>query len=154
MVAGNARKDRRNQAHTGRVAVQARMHKGEHNPANDDPLPGDFSRPYYVPDSVAVMGMGRQQLHLLPALDSIPAEFRTNRENTWRRLQATWFFHGLDTRTIYTKPGIDRFKALNHLRAVQSSFEPAHEHKAAAVAYLMSLWLVPPKTTGHKGKPL
>jgi len=36
--------------------------------------------------------------------------------------------------------GIDQNKALRHIKAILGSFEPKHEHKEAAAAYLLSLW--------------
>jgi hypothetical protein len=38
------------------------------------------------------------------------------------------------------KDGINRKDALLHAITVLTSFEPKHEHKIAAVAYLMFLW--------------
>jgi hypothetical protein len=77
--------------------------------------------------------------HLMPAMADIPKEF--HRGNTdWNRLQSKWFFQGIDARIFQAKPGIDRNHAMGHLQAIQGSFEPKHEHKEAAVAYLMSLW--------------
>jgi len=42
------------------------------------------------------------------------------------------------------KEGIDVNMALRHLHAIQGSFEPKHEYKEAAVAYLASLWFETP----------
>ncbi len=76
---------------------------------------------------------------LMPAYADIPREFH-NQYNPYAKLQAEWFFKGLDAKKIKEKPGIDRKLALRHLGAIQSDWGPKHEHKAAAVAYLMSLW--------------
>jgi hypothetical protein len=35
---------------------------------------------------------------------------------------------------------VDGELAIRHLQVIQASFEPKHEHKEAAVAYLASLW--------------
>lgn len=80
---------------------------------------------------------------LLPAYDSIPEEFRRNRGEArkWIEFQQRWFFEGLPKGTEFVcKAGIDKNAALGHLKAIQSSFEPSHEHKQAGVAYLASLW--------------
>ncbi len=76
---------------------------------------------------------------LMPPYAEIPADFKRS-WNPYVRLSATWFFKGLDANVLKTKPGIDRRAALAHLSAIQGSWEPQHEHKEAAVAYLMSLW--------------
>lgn len=79
---------------------------------------------------------------LMPEYDDIPAEFRDDAmaRGKWCRFQSDWFFGGLKDLDVTPKPGIDTKAALRHLKAIQGSFEPQHEHKAAAVAYLASLW--------------
>jgi len=74
------------------------------------------------------------------ALDAMP-----DRGRSWLAFQQRWFFDGLspDT-TVEVRDGIDPATALRHLAAIQGSFEPTHEHKEAAVAYLASLWFVRP----------
>lgn len=73
--------------------------------------------------------------HLMPPYGSVKPERR------WITFQQTWFFKGLTGATLIPKPGIDLKKALRHLAAIQNSFEPKHEHKEQAVAYLASRWL-------------
>lgn len=46
------------------------------------------------------------------------------------------------------KDGIDGDTAVRHLRAIQGSFAPKHEHKMEAVAYLASRWFT--KVKGYK----
>lgn len=78
---------------------------------------------------------------LMPAWYDIPEEFRQGQiGNKWIRFQRQWFFDGLDSKRVIEKPGVDKTKALRHLMAIQSSFEPKHEHKQAAVAWLASKW--------------
>jgi anti-sigma factor ChrR (cupin superfamily) len=56
--------------------------------------------------------------------------------------QQKWFFSGLKNEDMPTaKDGIDFNDAMRHLGAIQGSFEPKHEHKQAAVAFLASKWL-------------
>lgn len=51
------------------------------------------------------------------------------------------FYRGLSNKTeFHGKEGIDGKAALLHVREILQSFEPQHEHKTAACAYLMSLW--------------
>jgi len=78
---------------------------------------------------------------LLPAYGNIPKDFRDSiGRNKWQRFQEDWFFEGLNRDRLVCKEGIDAKKALRHLAVIQGSFEPKHEHKRAAVAYLASLW--------------
>ena len=78
---------------------------------------------------------------LLPKWDTIPDEFRRNRGTKWNEIQSRWFYRGLPKETQFIpKEGIDVNIAIRHLKAIQGSFEPKHEHKEAGVAWLMSLW--------------
>lgn len=81
--------------------------------------------------------------HLMPAYDEIPKEFKDS-NNPWCEFQRDWFFKGLKQEQIpEPKEGITGHIALRHLQAIQHSFQPKHEHKEAAVAYLASLWFQP-----------
>lgn len=77
---------------------------------------------------------------LMPRYDDIPEEFR-NGSSKWNRLFADWFFSGLEKLDASPKDGVDVKKALRHIRAIMGSFQPSHEHKEAAVAFLLSEWL-------------
>jgi len=80
--------------------------------------------------------------HLMPPQSDIPDEFRFSipAKNKWNRLFNDWFFLGLTSLELTPKEGVDQDKALRHIRAVMGSYEPKHEHKEAAVAYLFSEW--------------
>lgn len=80
---------------------------------------------------------------LMPDYDDIPEEFRRNR-SPWCAIADAWFFHGLNSDRVEPNEDIDKERALAHLGAILNSMEPAHEHKIAAVAYLMSLWFKAP----------
>lgn len=80
-----------------------------------------------------------QALLHMPRYDDIPDEFKDH-HNKWAYIAAQWFFKGLRGATFTPKSGIDKSTALRHLACIQSSFDPQHGHKQAAVAYLMSLW--------------
>lgn len=81
---------------------------------------------------------------LLPPYDEIPKEFRIGQfQNPYVKFQNKWFFEGLNEIPA-AKAGIDQQKAIRHLSAIQRSFDPKHEHKVAAVAWLASLWLKEP----------
>lgn len=77
--------------------------------------------------------------HLMPRYEDIPDEFK-KRRNPYVRKTSDWFFSGIKFSSLKAKDGIDATKAIRHLKAILGSFEPKHEHKEAAVAYLMSLW--------------
>ena len=87
--------------------------------------------------------------HLMPPVEVIPEEFGSANfdhkakrgPDLWLRFQSTWFYEGLSGKSSVTPvEGVDPEKAFRHLSAIQGSFEPKHEYKAAAVAYLASLW--------------
>ena len=78
---------------------------------------------------------------LMPPVEDIPEEFCKYGGTEWNRIQSQWFFSGLNKKTEWVpKEGIDKNVALRHLRTIQGSFEPKHEYKEAAIAFLMSLW--------------
>lgn len=82
---------------------------------------------------------GGNMKDLLPPMIDIPVEFQN--EWKWHKIQSTWFAFGLPKDTVFKpKEGIDTNTALGHLRAIQGSFEPKHEHKVETVSWLMSLW--------------
>jgi hypothetical protein len=65
----------------------------------------------------------------------------------WERFQSDWFYCGLkSTDGLIPREGVDKAKAMRHLKTIQGSFEPSHEDKVAAVAYLASLWFTPEST--------
>lgn len=88
---------------------------------------------------------------LMPSYHDIPDDFRRGRGGAaqWVRFQRDWFFRGIKGVKLIPKDGIDPNQALRHLKAIQGSFEPSHEHKEAAVAYLASLWFEEPPARGH-----
>lgn len=80
---------------------------------------------------------------LLPAMRDIPKEFKQHSGTPWNRWQAEWFYRGLERYPV-PKDGVDLKRAMAHLKCIQGSFEPKHEHKEAGVAYLASLWFSSP----------
>lgn len=78
---------------------------------------------------------------LMPKYDEIPEEFTNfNIKNKWQDLFNDWFYCGLSKLEVKPKPGIDKDVALIHIQTIMRSFEPKHEHKTAACAFLMSEW--------------
>lgn len=85
---------------------------------------------------------------LMPPRESVPDRF------TWGdRLFNDWFYRGLKSIELTPKDGIDRDKAVRHIRTIMGSFEPKHEHKEAACAYLFELWFQPGKWEPKEWKP-
>lgn len=79
----------------------------------------------------------------LPSWDEIPEDFReglSDQAHKWRKFQGDWFFGGLMDVEVDLKEGIDEKTAWRHLGTIQGSYDPKHEHKVAAVAWLASLW--------------
>ena len=90
------------------------------------------------------MAFGGKMKLLLPAYEDIPEEFKDwNRETVWNKWQSGWFYSGLKRYPV-AKEGINLKKAMRHLAAIQSSWEPQHEHKSSGVAWLASLWFSSP----------
>jgi hypothetical protein len=76
---------------------------------------------------------------LMPEYAEIPKEFKAGRTK-WNQLFADCFYSGLKSLELTPKEGIDKNKAWAHIRYIMGSWEPKHEHKEAAVAYLLSQW--------------
>lgn len=101
-----------------------------------------FAAPKPVTDSDVAFGGSNTVRDLMPPMAYIPEDFRRGRGEArkWVELQQQWFYRGLRGYVFEAKAGIDKKAALRHLGTIQGSYEPKHEHKEAAVAYLMSLW--------------
>jgi hypothetical protein len=91
--------------------------------------------------NLADMTFGRIDT-LMPEYDDIPKEFKDrNNRNKWTNIVDEWFFKGLPQTTFFSpKDGIDTQVALRHVNTIIRSYIPKHEHKIAAVGYLLSLW--------------
>ena len=84
---------------------------------------------------------GCNALNIMPKYEDIPDEFKNhNKPTKWNQLITEWFFCGLSKLKATPKEGVDEKKALAHIRSIFGSFEPKHEHKEAAAAFLMSEW--------------
>jgi hypothetical protein len=142
MSAGKSRKQRR----TARFASPATAARPQPKPAPVMATPADpWATPHPVDRISCFLGVeDREALALMPAYADIPEEFRCGR-TVFNEIQRMWFFWGLKKWMLQPKPGIDHKQAQAHLGAIQQSWTPSHEHKAAAVAYLMSRWYVEPK---------
>jgi hypothetical protein len=87
--------------------------------------------------------------HLMPAQESIPDEFR-NGHTKWNRIFSDWFYNGLQKPRFVPHKGIDQVRALRHIQTIMGSWEPQHEDKESAVAYLLSLWFKDVKYKGSR----
>ena len=77
---------------------------------------------------------------LMPAPDDTPEEFWNGR-SSWVDMVDCWFAVGLSRDAVVdVKDGIDANTAFRHLSCIMGSFEPKHEHKVAAVAFLSERW--------------
>lgn len=96
-----------------------------------------------VPVDDVFLAFPASVVHLLmPAYADIPDEYKRD-SHPAVEFQQKWFFSGLKADEVpKAKPGVDLNTALRHLRCIQGSYEPKHEHKMAAVAYLADKWLV------------
>lgn len=108
----------------------------------------------YLPQEVSNLDMafGVGVDKLMPPYKEIPDEFKHG-HTKWNDLVCDWFYCGVSELNVIPKQGIDQKKALRHMRAIIGSFEPKHEHKEAACAYLMSLWFDDAKWTKAKRHP-
>lgn len=77
--------------------------------------------------------------HLMPKYSDIPDEFKRT-SNKWNLFFNQWFFRGINNFSLTPKKGVNAKKALRHISAIMHSFEPKHEHKEAAVAFLLNEW--------------
>lgn len=74
---------------------------------------------------------------LMPA--DIPDEFYGSC-NAYAKHAQTWFSQGIAKSGLRAKSGINSTNAIRHMAIIMHSWDPKHEDKIAAVAYLMSQW--------------
>lgn len=75
-------------------------------------------------------------------------------ESLWSaKLFSDWFFTGIKSAEgLVAKPGIDKRRALRHIKCIMGSFEPSHEDKTAACALLLDLWFDGDKSTWERAE--
>jgi len=91
---------------------------------------------------------------MMPSLKDIPEEFQIgggDGHTKWNKLFNDCFYSGVKNLDLIPKDGIDPGRAWRHIRCIMGSYEPKHEHKEAACAYLMSLWFE--DATWERAKP-
>lgn len=77
--------------------------------------------------------------HLMPDYLDIPVEFKSH-ANKWNKTFWKMFFRGFEGTDLIPKNGVDKDAALRHIGVIMRSYEPSHEHKEAAVAFLLNEW--------------
>lgn len=98
-----------------------------------------FAQPTEV--SQLDMAFATNVSHLMPSYDEIREQYNPNRRLPSLRLFRDIFYRGIKSADgLVPREGIDKNKALRHIRTVMSSWEPKHEHKEAAVAFLFDKW--------------
>lgn len=107
-----------------------------------------------VPEGLTRADLAFGNIKHMPKYEDVPDEFkRTN--NPFVRAVSSWFFSGAKGReggieiagkAYNAKPGVNAAQALAAIRSVLGSFEPKHEHKEAACAYMLSEWFDPAAT--------
>lgn len=79
-------------------------------------------------------------LDWMPEWDAIPAEFKDGRTE-WNKIALQWFRYGLPAEVeFYPYVGVDPEKAVRAIQATLGSYAPKHQHKEAAVAFMLSEW--------------
>lgn len=78
----------------------------------------------------------------IPTWEELPMPFQEFTSG-YEELASYACFHPVELRPEVLIEGIDADSATRQLSAVARSFEPKHEHKQAAIAFLLSLWLKP-----------
>lgn len=74
--------------------------------------------------------------HLMPPWTDIPEKYRRS-----AGIAARWFYTGLPVGTEFIpRDGVDVTQAMAQLKCILGSFEPKHEHKLAAVNFLLDEW--------------
>lgn len=93
--------------------------------------------------------------NFIPSYEEIPKEFKNRyNETKWNKLFSDMFYCGLEKLKLIPKDGIDAQKALAHIRYVMGSWEPKHEHKEAACAFLFNEWFKDAKWKAKKMKTI
>lgn len=96
-----------------------------------------YAKPMPVTDVLLAFPAGLGEL--LPPVDLIPTKLTVGGFD-WRAWASDWFFGNLESFPA-AKERIDATDAGRHLTCLMGSFEPKHEHKVDAVAWLASRWL-------------
>lgn len=100
-----------------------------------------FDQPQTISD--VLFAFPGDVLHLMPEYTIIPAEFcNINHTTEWNQFIFHWLMRGnpFDAWDLHIRPGVDGQLAIRHLATIGRSYQPKHEHKEAAMAWLLSRW--------------
>jgi len=84
----------------------------------------------------------------MPKYEDVPDNFKESYDPFCKAV-SSWFFSGakgipngleINGQKFVAKDGVDSVMALRAIKAVLGSFEPKHEHKEAACAYMLAEW--------------
>jgi len=79
--------------------------------------------------------------HLVPSYEELRGTPYRNGDNWGNRLFSDWFYFGLKSADgLIPRQGVDKQKALVHIKTVMRSWDPKHEHKEAGCAFLFDKW--------------
>lgn len=95
-----------------------------------------------VPTEITNLDIAFGNIKHMPEMKNIPEEFK-DRNGDHYKFISNWFFSGItetEMNRFKEKEGVNRTMALASIRAVMASFDPKHEHKISACAYMFSEW--------------
>jgi len=75
----------------------------------------------------------------MPSKEEIPKEFWRG-DTKWNKIFSQMFFSGGKFTKMTPKEGVDSTKAMRAIKSIMGSWSPKHEHKDAAVAFMLSEW--------------
>ncbi len=86
--------------------------------------------------------------HLMPKYEDIPEKYKYGNTpaNAFFNM---WFFSGVKNLQVVPREGVDVKQAVKQLSTIMKSFEPKHEHKEAACAFLIDEWF-----SEYQGEPI
>jgi hypothetical protein len=98
-----------------------------------------------LPENINNLDIAFGNIDHMPSYDTVPDQYKVLQGNPYVDLVKKWFYDGLDDLSILEpKDGINKVLALAAIRSVLCSYEPKHEHKMAACAYMLSEWFKKP----------
>jgi hypothetical protein len=77
-------------------------------------------------------------MNMMPAYKDIPDDYPNC--GKYKRVVSLWFFKGTAGMVFIPRDGVKVVDALAHISMIMHSFEPKHEHKMAACAWLLNEW--------------
>jgi hypothetical protein len=80
--------------------------------------------------------------HLMPEYNELVDKRKDPEHQRLEKIAQLLFFKGGKTDHWVAKEGIDKHDAVRQIFCVLGSFQPKHEHKIAAVAFLLGEWFI------------